>query len=765
MSETKENNHDLVSGKALAKELVIRKQTYVVAKRLKEDREKYLKDGWEECNTKPYKDKRYVKVRRNKSNDEQFENRVWCLFARMGFTHLNKGRKYDMLHDSQNSQQIDVFAADNETVLIVECKAAKKPWERQFKKELEAFHGQMKGLREETWKLFPNAKIKFVWATQNYLISQADLDRMQGWEIVHMGDATINYYEELVSHLGTAARYQLQGNIFANQRIHNMEYKIPAIKGKMGGRTYYSFSITPERLLQIGYVLHRSEANKEQMPTYQRLIKKKRLAEVRNFVNNGGFFPNSLIINIDNKGGELQFERSSLQCDDSPTKIGILHLPRIYRSAYIIDGQHRLYGYSDSEYAMKDSIPVVAFVNLAPIDQVKLFKDINENQKAVPKTLRATLDADVLWHSPDYNAQRQALRSKIAQMLGEESHSPLKDKIIIGEDDSSDTRCITIRTIQLALKKCDFLTQYGKKNRITKNGTFDTGSNDGTLERLYPFLEGCFRYVSESVGEEWARGKADDGVLTINRGIHALLCLINDIVNHLMVHKGISPIVHPVDEMITLVTSYLSPFKTYFNGLSEQERKELKGHRGESGGSRFWRVFQKVVANKYDDFLPEGLTEYWANETKPSKVDAQRGLSEIESSLKELILELLEEKYGKAWEYWLPEEIRIRLQNSVRTRIAAGENPNDVSIWDGVTLNDCRKIAQANWKELFDDVLTRTEDVNQAKDADECTRWIEEIGELQSNLNTPVYIVSTTDVEFVQEILTWLREYICERQR
>ena len=42
----------------------------------------------------------------------------------------------------------------------------------------------------------------------------------------------------------------------------------------MGGHTYYSFSIEPEKLLKLAYVLHRNEANSDMMPTYQRIIKK-----------------------------------------------------------------------------------------------------------------------------------------------------------------------------------------------------------------------------------------------------------------------------------------------------------------------------------------------------------------------------------------------------------------------------------------------------------------------------------------------------------
>ena len=124
--------------------------------------------------------------------------------------------------------------------------------------------------------------------THNVILSRKDAQLMEKANITHFDKSSIIYYEELVKHLGTSARYQLLGNLFAHQEIVGMENRIPAIQGKMGGYTYYSFSIEPEKLLKIGYVLHRNEANSSMMPTYQRIIKKKRLNEVREFINNGG---------------------------------------------------------------------------------------------------------------------------------------------------------------------------------------------------------------------------------------------------------------------------------------------------------------------------------------------------------------------------------------------------------------------------------------------------------------------------------------------
>ena len=215
------------------------------------------------------------------------------------------------------------------------------------------------------------------------------------------------------------------------------------------------------------------------------------------------------------------------------SKIGILHIPKRYRSAYIIDGQHRLYGYSDSLYATTNTIPVVAFVDLERSEQIKLFMDINENQKAVPKSLRVTLNADMLWESPDLSEQRQALRSKIAQMLGEESTSPLHSRVVIGENESTPDRCITVEAIQSALKKTRFFDTYGKKNALQKEGTFDCRDNQETCDLFYPFIEKCLLYVRESCLQEWERGDRDSGMLTMNRGMQAVIRVIDDIVNML----------------------------------------------------------------------------------------------------------------------------------------------------------------------------------------------------------------------------------------
>ena len=764
MNDTKTKWETIVSGDDLAKARTLRGKTFAEAKERRIALPELIEEGWEEY--KSYKNNKFVGVRKNKKFDEVFEDRVWSLFARLGFTHMNKDRYFEMSYDYQNpniTQQIDVFAADDETVIIVECKAAESIKDGVFKKQLEAYHGQMDGLRREAQKKFPKAKVKFIWATHNYIISPADQAKMREWDIVHFSDAVINYYYELAKHLGTCARFQLLGNLFANQEIRNMDDKIPAIQGEMGGHKYYSFSIEPDRLLKIGYVLHRNEANKNMMPTYQRLIKKKRLTEVQRFINAGGYFPNSLIISIDTGGKGVQFDRAGTQVEGALSRLGVLHLPKKYRSAYIIDGQHRLYGYSDSDYATTNCIPVVAFVDLDRQEQIKLFMDINENQKAVPKTLRVTLNADMLWDSSDFNERRQALRSKIAQMFGEEETSPLMGRVVVGEDEKSPIKCITVEAIQTALKKCNFMTQYGKKNAIIKDGTFDVGTNQGTCDLLYPFLEECLRYVKDAAGEEWERGDSNDGMLTMNRGIQAVIRVINDIVNLLVERKEITPKLQKTEELVKQVSFYLDPLNDYLNHLTQQERKDLRGYFGGGADTRFWRAFQREIAKVRTDFNPDGLKEYWENEAKTFNADSMTYLRAIESWVKKTVQTALSDTYGDNWEIkGLPKPIYKRAKSVADERnydsIAAGDGSNTITVWDCVTLKECKEIVTvgSHWTDLFEEKLTRPEESKLSGGKSARTKWIEQVEVLQNKLNMPSYSVTTAEFDFIKAVYAWI---------
>jgi len=755
--------YKVASGKELVSIKSTRGKTFITRKERAIVLPDLIGEGWVKC--RDFKDTRFIGIKKDKLHDEVFEDRVWLLFANMGFQYMNFDRKFEMSYDFQNpdfTQQIDVFAADDETILIVECKSAERLREANFKKPIESFYMQMAGLRKEAMKQYPGRKVKFIWATHNCIMSKADLARLKEWDIVYFSDATIDYYFELVKHLGSASKYQLLGNLFANTEIKNMEPRIPAIQGKMGGHTYYSFSIEPERLLKISYVLHRNEANKNMMPTYQRLIKKKRLQDVRKFIDTNGYFPNSLIINIDTNGKGLQFDQASLKVESSISKLGILYLPKKYRSAYIIDGQHRLYGYSDTKYATSNTIPVVAFIDLDRQEQIKLFMDINENQKAVPKTLRVTLNADMLWESDDYNERRQALRSKIAQMLGEEETSPLLSRIVIGENESTPIKCITVEALQAALKKSHFFTFYGKRNMIVKDGTFDLGSNQDTCDLFYSFIEECLRYIKTHAEEEWDKGDLNFGILTINRGIQAIIRVIDDIVNMLINNDSISPKTNDTRKVVKEVCYYLDPLIDYINTITLEQKKELRGFFGGGADARFWRTFQKAISEVRSEFEPDGLEVYWLDQTKTFNDESLRLLREIEFDVKKKVAQKLEEKLGDNWFITaLPKPIYIRAKKEADDQIydivTSGGDASGVSIWDCVTLAECKEIILSgrNWSEIFESIMIRPEESKIPGGRDAKTKWLGVLQTISNKLLKANYSVSNEEYNFIKSVHAW----------
>lgn len=754
------NWENIVSGKELITAKNKRKNLYIEARERKVALEELEEEGWEYV--KDYADSKFVKVRKEKPFYERFEDQIWLLFFQMGFKLLNRDANFKMNYDFNNpdfTQQIDVFAADDETILIVECKSSEDLNEVQFKKDIEKLHGQMEGLRKCALKQYPGRKVKFIWATHNCIMSAKDIKRLQEWDIIFFSDSTIQYYSELVKHLGTCSRYQLLGNLLANTEIKKMQNKVLAIKGKMGGHEYYEFSIEPEKLLKIGYVLHRNEANKNMMPTYQRIIKRKRLKEVQSFINDGGYFPNSIIISIDSGGRKLQFDESPTKLDDSISKIGVLHLPKRYHSAYIIDGQHRLYGYSDSEYANTNSIPIVAFVDLDRSEQLKLFMDINENQKSVSKTLRITLNSDMLWDSPNQNERRDAIRSKIAQMCGEEQSSPLLGRVVIGEDEKNNIKCITIQAIQLALQKCSFFSTFAKNNTIATNGSFDVGDNQATIDRFYPFLEGCFKTVKNERETEWSLG--EQGILTINRGIQGIIRIINDVVNLLIAQNKLFPLTQDIDDIINEVEYYMSPLLNHINKLTEEQRIELKSFYGGGAENKYLRYFQKVIHDSLTDFNPEGLEEYIENTTKEYNATSKEYIYAIEEKLKDVIAESLQEYYGDKWLIkGLPKTTYKEAEKAASDKnyeLLSNDEESDIEPWDCISLSDCKDIVvySHNWSEIFESIITRPEDLILST-KEQKTEWISTISKEQNKLSKSTYSVPKSSFELISNIYAWL---------
>lgn len=744
---------NFISNDEIAKEIRLRKKKYInttVSNKNISEFEKMISDGWEvDRELKASK-----KLKKNKANDVYFEDKVWGLFASLGFTLMNKEQKLNLPYDKSNytlTQQIDVFAKDKETVILVVCRSTTEENQRgDFKNELEAYRNKVGGLRRTINQLFPNQKLKFkfIFATENYAISDSDLQLLENLNGVHFGDEIISYYFNLHKQIGLASRYQLLGFLFNGQEIPELDNKIPAIKGKMGGHTYFSFSIEPEKLLKIGYVLHRNKANVNMMPTYQRIIKGSRLKSIQEFIDKKeGYFPNSIIISIDSDK-TLVFDRANTQVKSAISDIGILHLPKRYRSAYVIDGQHRLYGYANSLYKITNSIPVVAFLNLAREEQIKLFMQINENQKAVSKNLRTTLNADLLWTSSSYIEQLKALRSRISIYLGENRDSALFDKISIGED----RRKITQEAFDKSLNQGNFLGKV-TKNKIEKIGIFYNGDLDDCFNKLSIFLKKTFNYIKDNIGKIWLD---PENIILINKGIYAIIKLQSDIIDYLL-KETLIDLNSSSETYFKKSIPYLDVIIKFFQNMDDDTKESLKKAYGSGGYSKYWRTLQIQVSNVYPQFQPTGLKEYIKREAKEFNTRAFKIIRDIETFFKTDFKNKLERKYGNSWfKKGVPPQIAKKAIELAYDKNLKVENEEDeIKPWDCLTIISYRAIASKNWRDLFEKDYTRPDERNLRGGKDAKTKWMTKLEQLR-NENVHQYYVSEEEFNFLKDLHSWL---------
>lgn len=711
----------------------------------------YLDGEWEILK----KFKKSIRLKKDKSKIHIFFNRVWRLMKDFGFSGLTS---HSFLY---NDGIFNLVCMDEETVLFIKCYSSdngicRESISNDIKEIVEKKDSYINYVRSQ----YSDRKRKygFLIITDDYALPEQDLLLMETNKILYFNEEVLDYYETLVNHLGRAARYQLLGSIFAGNKIPELDTRIPAIEGRMGRHKYYSFSIEPEKLLKIGFVLHRNNGNRKLMPTYQRLIKKSRLNAIREFVNSNGFFPNSIVINISSGNKPLRFELADKQLENSISKMGILHLPKKYCSAYIIDGQHRLYGYSDSNHTMNNSIPVVAFVNLDRSEQVRLFMEINENQKSVSKNLRNTLNSDLLWDSEDLSKRKKALRLLVAQELGELKDSYLYGRIIIGENNKTPSCSITIDTINTALNSTNFFNQYNKKNELIKKGTMDCGNNNDTHDLFLSFIKDIFKDFALKIPNEWNKEDSDGAIVVTNSGIYSIIRLTSDIVDYLIYKENINLELGVNKENLDKITSYFSIVYEKINELDFDERQNIRKSYGSGGRIKYWRMMQRWVNSKYPDFLPEGMEEYWKDNDMRFNDTAFKMIRDVEMFMNKNIRENLEHHYGSNWfKQGVPKKVYDSSMSLAASKNYEKLDGEEVTAWECLVIINYREIItyKKNWQEIFEEKYTLPNEKKIPGGKDAKTKWIEKFNRIR-NENHHTYSVTEEEYEWLSGIHEWL---------
>ncbi len=665
--------------------------------------EGFLNDGWEEFG-KPLKTK--TRLRKAKSHSDKFEDDVWCQFYELGFRHLNFTNDFNLPFgkDPLEKKQIDVIAVCEDCILLVECKSSEKHAKApSFKTEFEGLPLRLEGFRKALEELFGKSKkVKYIFATRNLRLDRtsADVERLLSTGSFFYNDNTYDYINSLIKAYKNAAHYQFLALLFKGELISKDRIEVPAIEGDMGGKQYYMFSIEPHLLLKMGFILHRTRANESEMPTYQRLLNPKRLTGISKFIHGGGYFPNSVILNFSKQKNKLQFESSS-RGNDTRSRFGTLKVPNAYAIAYIIDGQHRVYGYAQSDFKDTNTIPVVAFQGLTSTEQLSIFMDINQNQKAVSATLRITLEEDLYWDSTRVDLRLKALRSSVIQALGSSISGSLYNKISIGED----TALLSANPFATVLIRSGLLpTAKGNKyDEESSNFTlYDIHNHNHSSEMnrardsIVKFINLCYQFVEENFPDVFEREKY---VILSNRGTYAFISLIGS----LNAFEANSGNVNPktlAEKRFEAIEKYLNVLLKGIQGLSDDDEEYLLRTLG-SGAEKVWfRRFQSIVNEKYPEYTPPDFLDWLERQDEELQDEGRKLGTRIEKYMKNTVIETLKALFGNNWDIEIgaiQRDCEKRAKEEVEKRYKEGLGRHDIPWTDMFFVNDYKKIIEKYW--------------------------------------------------------------------
>ena len=657
----------------------------------------YVNEGWEEVSTSKHK----AKIQKLKPIGMRFEDDIWCMFYNLGFRTLNYDEQLVIQWGDtpEDKHQLDVVAVGEEAIFVVECKATENFKQASFKKEIGEICLYKEGVIRALKQIYgQEKKVKFIFATRNYTFPDGceDEKRLKDNKIFQFTENTYDYVNSLIKAYKNTVIYQFYGLMFQHERINNEKIRIPALRGTMGGDEYYMLSIEPAKLLKIGFVLHRTKVNTQiSVPTYQRLLVPSRLKGIGEFIDKGGYFPNTVIVNFDdsNKKNRVQFEQAAGGTDDTKTKLGYLTIPNAYCIAYIIDGQHRVYGYAGSKYKDTNTIPVVAFSGLPSDEQLKIFMDINEHQKAVSPGLRLDLNEDLNWDSPRLDSRLKALRSSIIKQLGTGNNSVLTRKIAIGEDSGK----LTFKPFDTALSQSSLLPnatakEFTKYTDVCLYNTKCVEHNKAMYDsqkRISNLIKECYAYVYNKMIDEHA--EEYDKFIECNRGTYAFVSLISSFNEHL-IQLGELTQNSSTKDQIEKMTPYFDALIDYICNMPTEDKSQILLMKG-AGADMLWlRKYQNAIRQKKHSYNPEGLDAWLETQDKDLQEEGKACGKLIEEQVKQRVLSKLEDLYGATWENKI-----ISIKGNCLQRMGESDDVDDQDWTDYMNLQDLKEIIEGKW--------------------------------------------------------------------
>ncbi len=589
-------------------------------------------------------------VKKIKSADQILQDRIWRLLYRMGYPVLNGPHfriTYKKSDGVSGSKIVDVFAKDDETVVMVECRARDARGRKTLQKDLIETASLQKAfsrsIRSHFGRQF-NPRIIWIYATHNIIWSEADVECAEASNVRVITENEIQYFEAFIAHIGAAGRYQFLAEFLEGTRIPNLEnIRVPAVRGRLGRDTYYSFVVSARHLLKIAFVNHQALNHPDGRPAYQRMINKKRINDIGVFIKNGGYFPTNILVNfVDQCRFDLLPNKDNA---DRDIKFGWLYLPSKYKSAWIIDGQHRLYGFSSvPDDFLNSNLFVLAFERMDTKTEADLFITINHEQRSVPKSLLVTLQADLKVGSSDPKEAISAIASALVRSINNDNTSPFFRRFEIPGVPPAESQNLTVAEAVKGLVRSTLLGRaLPKKSRVP--GFLSGETDDGTINRARTLLNGYFRKLMDANPDRWEKGRS--AYICVNPGIRAHFQLIQEILSYLTKNDIVDAMVDAPDKMLPAVIEFIGPILDFVaRGSDKQVEAKFSRKFGEGGVAEYFYNLCDVLQGKHKEFGSQEFKKYKERQADARVHQADEDINDLQNAISEVVIETLKKLHG-----------------------------------------------------------------------------------------------------------------------
>jgi DGQHR domain-containing protein len=524
--------------------------------------------------------------------ETDFENSVWTLIHSLSPNAITVGRDPEVRLPGGVFRPDLVAFFDDSVALVAECKLTKS--DAFVAKWISQFQDVKRDLDEVLKKNGRERIIHLLVVEDGALLKEHVTRGAQRLRVKLLDQRQVQYFSTLHKTLGLGVSHLFWSKVAPWMTRHE-EQRLPALKIRFGKRhEAYVFSVNAHDLLSRSFVSHRElHSPEEGQIGFQRMLQRKKLAEIAEYIKRYRVFPTPIIVAFHRSRTPvfepLPMKERSTESLQHEIQFGHIRLPGEPNTIQIIDGQHRLYGYTRFEKDDRHIVQVLAYTAPEGRSLASMFVDINSKQTKVPSSLLWELYPDI--YGEDDPEFYKAVISGACENIAKDHLRGYVRHLSSGMqgDISFHTLCAEVKRTHLFEDKGGLL--QSERELETVLDAFFAALND--LGEKYPGVNDSFVYS--------------------NNGIAPFIRVMSRVVRYEMT-SGRKANLRTKALLIDIFRNFFDPVYSFYSGQGEAKLRSFRKRIGNTGSNTTEdEITDHVRAGYKPDFpyRPKKILPHW----------------------------------------------------------------------------------------------------------------------------------------------------------